>query len=119
MKIISQAEKTESTHQEKIKSIGLGFVALGFALIPVLGIVINETQMSILTYVVIAQMVFFIATGIGAYHFKKWSYRLLFASANFLSLAFPIGTYFGIKLYRYLKMRGVKELFGIDLTEAA
>ena len=117
MKIVSTDKIKEPTSKEKIKSIGLGFVGLGFSFLPVLLIVQNEVEEPLFAYIICIQMILTIATGIGAYFFKKWGYYLLLIASNLLSAAFPIGTYFGVKLYRFIKQREVKELFSIQSAE--
>ena len=118
MKIVSTEKKVEASPEEKIKSIGLAFLALGFACVPVLFFVHKETKEPIFTYFIVSQMAILLATGIGAYYFKKWGYYLLLAAANIMSLGFPLGIY-GIKLYRFLKLSEVKKLFGVQSAETA
>lgn len=118
MKIVSTEKKVEASPKEKIKSIGLAFLAFGLACAPVLFFVRQESKEPIFTYFIVSQMTILIATGIGAYCFKKWGYYLLLVAANIMSLGFPIGIY-GIKLYRFLKLREVKKLFGVQSAETA
>ena len=104
------------TNRDKIKQIG--FIHILIAATLSLFFVTIEINGPILQIFILIVTLFLMATGLGAIFQTKWGYHLLKFSSNLLSIGFPIGTIYGLKLYRFLQQDNVKELFKIHTAKS-
>ena len=74
--------------------------------------VLNDPRMDLSFHIfILVNFYWHLLTGIGILQQKIWGFYLLKIYVYFLTLGFPIGTYYGVKSLRYLREKSIKNFF--------